>query len=69
MTRNAFRFSLQVDWQIDNSFFKRPIIARTQIRPGTQLRSRNKDFGAVSQIDLTRSLVPSVAQATHIGIG
>ena len=27
--------------------------------------AQNKDFGAVSQTDLTRSLVPSVAQANH----
>ena len=30
--------------------------------PGTQVGAQNKDFGAVSQIDLTGSLVPSVVQ-------
>lgn len=31
--------------------------------PGTQVRTLNKDFSAVSQTDLTRRLVLSVAQA------
>ena len=32
--------------------------------PGTQVRAQSKGFGAVSQMDSTRSLVPSVAQAS-----
>ena len=43
--------SLQPDWQIDNGFFNRPIIGRTQILVH---RWGPKDFGAVSQTDLTR---------------
>ena len=31
--------------------------------PGTQVGTQNKDFGAVSQTDLTRSSFPSVVQA------
>ena len=64
ITGNAFRISLQPDWQIDNGFFKRGIMARTQIlyTGGAQ----NKDFCVASQTDLTRSLVPSVAQASEM---
>ena len=35
----------------------------------TQVGALNKDFGDVSQTDLTRNLVPSVAQATQWAIG
>ena len=43
-------------------------MARTQTRGGGGggvggLGEQDKDFGAVSQTDLTRSLVPSVAQS------
>ena len=42
-------------------------MARTQTRGrgegGGGRRGQDKDFGAVSQMDLTRSLVPSVAQS------
>ena len=31
--------------------------------PGTQVVAQNRDFGAVSQTDFTRSYAPSVAQA------
>ena len=31
ITGNAFRISLQPDWLIDTGFFKRGIMARTQI--------------------------------------
>ena len=34
------------------------------LNPGTQVGTQNKDFDTVSQMDLTRSLVPSVVQAT-----
>ena len=37
--------------------------------PGTQVGALNKDFGDVSQTDLTRNLVPSVAQGTQWAIG
>ena len=43
ITGNAFRIFLQPDWQNDNSFFNRPIMARTQIlvhRWGLQKRFR-----------------------------
>ena len=56
-----FKFFLQRDWQIDNGFFNTPLMVRTQ-NPGTQVGTQNKYFGAVSQKNLTRSLVPSVAQ-------
>ena len=35
----------------------------TYSNPGTHVGGRNKDFGTVLQTDLTRSLVPSSAQA------
>ena len=53
ITESAFQISFHPDWQIDNGFFKRPIMARTSI-PGTQVEAQNKDFSAVSQTDLTR---------------
>ena len=31
ITGNAFRISLQCDWQFDNGYFDKPIKARTQI--------------------------------------
>ena len=37
--------------------------------PGTQVGALNKDFGDVSQTDLTRNLVLSMAQATQWAIG
>ena len=37
--------------------------------PGTQVGALNKDFGDVSQTDLTINLVPSVAEATQWAIG
>ena len=42
ITESAFRISFQSDWQIDNDFFNRPIMARTQIpvhkwRPRTRI--------------------------------
>ena len=43
-------------------FFNRPITTRTQILEH-DVGAKNEDFGAVLQTDLTRSLVPSVAQA------
>ena len=57
ITRNAFRISLQPDWQIDNIVFNRPIIARTQMlvhsmRPRTGISAL---FG---------SFVSSVAQGS-----
>ena len=42
ITESAFRISFQPDWQIDNDFFNRPIMARIQIpvhkwRPRTRI--------------------------------
>ena len=48
------RISLQPYWQIDYGIIKRPIMACTQILLH-KLGVQNKDFGAVSQTDLTRS--------------
>ena len=42
--------SLQTDWQIDNDFLTRPIMARNQIL----VRWEPKDFDDVSQADLIR---------------
>ena len=50
---SAFRISFNLDWQIDNDIFNRPIMARTQT-PGTQVVIQNKDFGAASLTGLTR---------------
>ena len=61
------RISLQRDWQIDNGVIKRPITACTQILVH-KLGTQNKDFGAVSQTDLTRSEFLSVVQARSIQI-
>ena len=36
--------------------------------PDTQVEAENKDFGASSQTDLTRSLVSSVKQANWIDL-
>ena len=41
----------------------------TYSNPCTQVGAWNKDFGDVSQTDLTRNLVPSVAEATQWAIG
>ena len=52
VTGSAFRISFQPDWQIDNGFFKWPIMARSQIlvyrRGGGGGGGQNKDFGDVS---------------------
>ena len=48
ITGSAFQISFRLDWQIDNGFFKRPIMARTQILVH-KWRPR-----AVSQTELTR---------------
>ena len=45
---NAFQISLQPNWQIDNGFFNRQILALG----GTQLRAQNNNYSAVSQTDL-----------------
>ena len=63
ITGNAFWISLQPDWQIDNGIFEQANHSVYSI-PGTQVRAQSKGFGAVSQMDSTRSLVPSVAQAS-----
>ena len=44
---------LYPDWQINNSFFNRPVMARTQILVHSW-GAQNKDFGAVSKSGLTR---------------
>jgi len=54
---NSFRISLQPDWQIDN------VNHGGYSNPGVQMRAQDKDFGAVLQMDLTRSFVLSAAQA------
>ena len=48
ITGSGFQISFRLDWQIDNGFFKRPIMARTQI-----LVHKWRPKG-VSQTDLTR---------------
>ena len=50
ITGNAFRISLHPDWQIDRSFF----LTSQSSNPGTQVGAQSKDFGTVSQTDLTR---------------
>ena len=49
ITENTFPISHHPDWQID-------LVQRWGPRP------ENKDFGFVSHTDVTRSLLPSVAQ-------
>ena len=46
ITRSAFRISFHPDWQIDNGFFNRPIMARTQILVH-RWGAGNKDFIAI----------------------
>ena len=58
----TFWISFQPDWQIDNSFFSRPIKVHTQTL--IQLLGQNKDFGPVWQTDFTWSLVLLLAQPT-----
>ena len=56
-----FQISHQPDWQMDSGIFNSPTMVHSQILVhswGVQ----NKDFGAVSQTDLKRCLVPSVTQ-------
>ena len=48
----TFRISFQPDWQIDNGFFNRPIMERTQFLVH-RWEAQNKDFGAVLKNDLT----------------
>ena len=59
------QISLQPDWQIGNGIFNRPIKGLYS-NPGAQVGTYNKDFDTVLQTDLTRSLVPLVAQANQI---
>ena len=59
---NVFQYSLQPDWHTDNGIFKRPILAHMQVL--VPRGAQKQDFSAVSQGDLTRSLVLSVAQAS-----
>ena len=58
--------SLKPDWQIDNGFLNRPIIAPTQILVHRQgyISVQNKDFSPGLQMDLTRDLVSSVVHAS-----
>ena len=65
MTGSAFRLSFQPNWQINNGFFNIiGQVVRTQTLVHLQAGgAKTKDFGAVSQTDLTRSLVSPVAQA------
>ena len=49
ITGNALRISLQPDWQINNGFFNRPIMARSEILLGL-----DGDLSAVSHTDSTR---------------
>ena len=53
---------------MDNGIFNSPVLACTQILIHTQ-GGQNSDFAAVLQMDLTQSLVPSVAQANIKGVG
>ena len=48
---NAFQISLQPNWQIDNGFFNRQILALG----GTQLRAQNNNYSAVHGSDGLRS--------------
>ena len=63
ITRSAFRIFLQPDWQNQQWLFQRSNHCANS-SPSTQVGAQNKDFGAVLQMDLTRSLVPLVAKAT-----
>ena len=64
----AFWVSLQHDWQMDYGVFNSPVLACTQTLIYTR-GAQNYDFAAVLQTDLTKSLVPSVAQANIKGVG
>lgn len=53
---------------MDNGIFNSPVLAYSLILIHTQ-GAQNEDFAAVLQMDLTQSLVPSVAQANIKGVG
>ena len=65
-TKDAFQIFLQPDLQMSNDIFNRPSMTHTQIL--LQRGAQNKDFSTVSQMDSTRSLVPSVAQAMYMTV-
>ena len=44
---NAFQISLQPDWQIDNGYFNKPIMAHTEIQVH-MVGAQDKHFGAAS---------------------
>ena len=49
ISRSTFHISFHLDWQIDIGIFNRLLK-----HGGTLVGARNKDFGAVSQMNLTR---------------
>ena len=51
-------------WLADRQWSYQQANHSAHSNPGTQMGTQNKDFGAVSQTDLTRSSFPSVVQAT-----
>ena len=53
---------------MDNGIFNSPVLACTQILIHTR-EAQNWDFATVLQMDLTQTLVPSVAQANIKSVG
>ena len=55
--RSAYRITLQLGWDINTN-------QGTDSNPGTLVEAKNKDFGTVSQRDLTRLVVLFVCSLT-----
>ena len=63
LTGSAFRISFHPEWQIDNGFFNRPIMARTQIlvhRWGhrTRISGGPEALRTAHKIDLENNRLP-----------
>ena len=59
-----FEFPFNLIGILLNKGFSEQAIHETCSNPCSQVGAQNKDFGAVSQLDLSRSLVPSVEQTS-----
>ena len=61
-----FEFPFNLIGILLNKGFSEQAIHETCSNPCSQVGAQNKDFGAVSQLDLSRSLVPSVEQTSSL---
>ena len=61
-----FEFPFNLIGILLNKGFPEQATHETCSNPCSQVGAQNKDFGAVSQLDLSRSLVPSVEQTSSL---